>query len=134
MAIICFKEKEDGTVNVLVSGKVTQEPELKSNSKGNKVRFSIAYGKKKYMNVEAWSDSDTGTVAGCLEKGDIVAVTGSYREWQYNDKQYSSVTADAIFTMQLPLSAPVSAAPDDQNKYAPGDFADLDDEEDDLPF
>lgn len=144
MAILVFKEK-DGTINTVVTGKVTREPEVKSSAKGDKVKFSVAYGKKKYMQVEAWSDSDVGNIASCLEKGDIVCASGEYKEWEYNNKVYSAITADAIFSMQMPVAAAVapSAAPSqtaksEKTQYVSGKFEDIEyddsDGDDDLPF
>ena len=138
MAIFAHKEK-DGTLNALVTGKVTREPEIRENSRGTVVKFSVAYGKKKYMTVESWEDSDVGAVAACIEKGDIVAVAGTYTSWEYNGKQYSRLTADMILPMQ---GAAVQVVPppasrvelDEQDKAASGSFEDLYDDDSDLPF
>ena len=130
---ILYSKEQDGTLNVLVSGKLTRDPELKSTQKGDKVKFSIAYGKKKYMDCEAWSDSDVGQLAGCLEKGDTIAATGSHRSWEYNEKTYHSVDVDAIFTMNMP-SAP-TASENSAPKQAEAQFEELPDEDDGtLPF
>lgn len=139
MAIFCFKEKDE-TINAFVSGKVSREPEIKSNAKGDRVKFSVSYGKKKYMEIEAWCDSAVGDMAGALEKGDVVFVTGTYRSWTYNDKTYSSVTADAIFPMALPETVTAPSAPVQQNanQYKSGKFEDIEyddsDVDGDLPF
>ena len=139
MAILCFKEK-DGTVNMLVTGKVTREPELKEGNRGNKIKFSVAYGKKKYMNIETWEDSDAAAVAQCLEKGDTVSVSGYWSQWEHNEKTYSSLTADYIGIMMPPhdVAVPVSAPKAENSQYAAGHFADLPnddtDDETDLPF
>lgn len=139
MAIFVFKEKEDGTINALVTGKVSREPEIRQNAKGDVIKFSVAFGKKKYMNVEAWSDSDVGAVAGCLEKGDVVLASGTYSEWEYNGRQYSRMTADIILPMQT-TPAPVmqnniaAVEPDERDKLAAGEFTDLYDDDGELPF
>ncbi len=104
--VLAFKEK-DGTVNMLVSGKVTQEPQL--TAKENKVRFSVAYGKSKYMNCEARNDADAGYVAGCLEKGDHVTVLGVWEQWEYNDKTYETLRADFV----IPQGAMLPGGQDD---------------------
>lgn len=139
MAIFCYKEKDD-TLNAFVSGKVTRDPEVKENSKGDIVKFSVAYGKKKYMQIEAWADSDVGGIAGCLEKGDVVGVAGTYSSWEYNDKQYSKLSADMIFTLAQPapvsVNSPATPKAKEASQYKPNHFEDLDDSEfeDDLPF
>ena len=105
---IIYSRTQDGTLNVLCAGKVTREPEIKSTAKGDKVRFSIAYGSKQYMDCEAWADSDVGAVAGCLEKGDVIAVMGTHKAWEYNGKQYQSLSADILFTMTAPVAPPMT--------------------------
>ena len=129
MAILCYKEK-DGTLNALVSGKVTRDPVIKSNRSGNYVSFSVAYGKKKYMTVEAWQDNPVGAVAENLERGEVVMVTGSYRSWEYDGKEYSALTADMI-TNALPKYD--AAAGSTSGSYG-NEFEDLDGDDDELPF
>lgn len=103
MAILYSKE-QDGTMNVLISGKVSRDPELKHSDRGDRVRFTVAYGKSKFMDCEAWADNPAGAVASCLEKGDPVAVIGTHRSWEYNDKTYSAVTADMVISVTVPES------------------------------
>jgi len=109
---IIYSREQDGTLNVLCSGRVTRDPELKQSNNGSRVKFSISYGKKKFMDCEAWGDSDVGSVAGCLEKGDSIAVMGTHRSWEYNGKQYSSLTADMIFTLASPMPIAPAAEED----------------------
>jgi len=133
MSIFSSKEK-DGTLNVMVCGKVSRDPELKQSTKGDRVKFSISYGKSKFMDIEAWADAAVGEIAGRLEKGDTVAVAGVHRSWEYNDKTYQSVTADMIFTLSTGSSdgaAPAAPA----SKSSTPDFVDIsEDDEDELPF
>lgn len=133
MSILCFKEK-DGTVNVLLSGKVSREPEIKSSQKGDKVRFSLAYGKSKFMNVEAWADSDMGRVAGVLEKGDSVCVMGEHRAWTHEDKQYQCVTADMILTGAVIPSAPASAPAPSADPTSQTKMTEITEDDAQLPF
>ena len=99
MSIIAFKEK-DGTINMTITGNVSSDPELKDGDRGGKVRFSVAYGKKKFQSVEAFADSAAGRLAGCLEKGDRVSVSGTWESWEYNDKKYDILRADFIQVQQ----------------------------------
>lgn len=99
---IIYSKTQDGTINVLLAGKVTRDSEVKKTGDISRVKFPVCYDKKQYMDCEAFADSDVGAVAGCLEKGDTVAVMGKYRTWEYNGKTYKSVTADFIFTLAVP--------------------------------
>ena len=131
MSIIASKEK-DGTTNVLCAGKVSRDPELKSGNNGTRVKFSVNYGKSKFMDCEAWSDNDVGAVAACLEKGDCIAVMGTYRTWEYNEKEYAALTADMIFTLAVPPQPPQSDA---ENAQASSPFNELaEDTDGELPF
>jgi single-stranded DNA-binding protein len=133
MSIIYSKEN-DGTLNVMCAGKVVRDPELKEGNRGNFVKFSVNYGKSKFMDCEAWADSDVGSVAGCLEKGDTIAVMGTHRTWKSNSgREYKTLTADMIFTFALPaqpVEAPQSAPPPE----AKNSFTPLAANDDELPF
>ena len=134
MSIFYSKEK-DGTMNVLVFGKVSREPELKVGQKANRVKFSVYYGQKKYMECEAWEDSDSGAMAKLLEKDDPIMCAGTYRTWEYNDKTYSSLSVDFLNTMYAP-PPPSNAAPlDGENEPSKGTIDEiLGDQEEGLPF
>lgn len=138
MSIIFSKEK-DGTINVQVAGKVSRDPEIKQAKNGTKIRFGVNYGKKKFINVEAWEDGEVGRIANALEKGDPVLAAGTYETWEYNDQQYSVVRADFITPIAMP-SAPAQPAPAPTQKkddfVVPTGFTELDDDFDDseLPF
>lgn len=133
MSIIYSKE-QDGTLNVLVSGKVTRDAEVKQNNYGSKIRFTIAYGKKKYMDVEAWADNGVGALASRLEQGDIVSAAGTMRSWEYNGKTYTSVDADMIITLN---AAEADAVQTSAPEPSSATFEELDDDNGenwDLPF
>ena len=132
---IVYSKSKDGVLNVVVAGKITREPEIKQNSKGDKVRFSVYYAKKQYMECDAWADSDAGHMAMCLEEGDTVMVTGTHRSWVYNDKQYQSVAVDGIFPMSIPSSSAdtVKAPPSSAADKNTDEYEDLSGE-DELPF
>lgn len=99
MSIIAFKEK-DGTINMTITGNVSRDPELKDGDHGGKVRFSVAYGKKKFQNVEVFADSTAGHLSSWLEKGDRVSVSGTWEAWEYNGKKYDVLRADFIQVQQ----------------------------------
>jgi hypothetical protein len=130
---ILYSKEQDGTMNVLVSGKLPRDPQLKRGDKGDRVKFSVCYGKGKFMDCEAWADSDIGGVASCLEKGDSVTVTGTHRTWEYNDKTYATLTADMICT----IGAFSPTAQDDATAVVEqphGKWEDLSDTDGELPF
>ena len=106
MSIIASRT-QDGTLNVLCAGNVVRDPEIKHTKNGDRVKFSVCYAKGKFMDCEAWADSDAGAVAGCLEKGDVIGVMGTHRTWEYNEKTYSTLSVDMVFTMAAPLAAPI---------------------------
>lgn len=100
MSIFVFREKGEDTLNMIVAGKVSRDAEL--NQKGDRYKFSVCYGKSKFMNCEAYVDGVCGPLAACLEKDDGVVVFGKWREWEYDGKTYSSLTADHIAAQQIP--------------------------------
>lgn len=112
---IIYSREQDGTLNVLCSGTVVRDPEIKQGNNAIRVKFSVAYGKKKYMDCEAWADNDVGAVAACLEKGDIIAVMGTHRTWEYNGKTYATLSADMVFTLAS-APPPVAAEPQPPNE------------------
>ncbi len=125
---IFYSREKDGTLNVHISGKVTQAPKLSRNEKN--VNFSVSYGKSKYMNCEAWADSHAGDIAARLEVGDVVSMDGIHRTWEYNDKTYQSVTIDYISVMGTP-----ETAPQDFTEPTLGvTYEDLQDDDGELPF
>lgn len=134
MSIFVFREKEDNRINMLLGGTVTQEPKL--SQKGDKLRFSVCYGKKKYMNCEVYLDSPLSGAAQCLEHGDCVAVMGTWREWEYNGKNYSSLSVDALIP---PAVVPAASASKEERGSANGEavppgFTEEEEEEGELPF
>lgn len=130
---ILYSKEQDGTMNVLVSGKLPRDPQLKRGDKGDRVKFSVCYGKGKFMDCEAWADSDIGSVASCLEKGDSVSVMGTHRTWEYNDKTYATLSADMIVTMAvLPASVAEDAGAVTEQPH--GKWEDLSDTDGELPF
>ena len=100
MSIFAYKE-QDGNVNLMVCGKVVRDAEIKESgsSHGSRIKFTVNYGKKKFMDCEAWSDTDVGAIASLLEKGDVISVSGTYRSWEYSGRNYSMLSADMISTM-----------------------------------
>lgn len=131
------QKTRDGTIYRLVTGRVSRDAELRTVGKGSLYRFSVGYDKGQYMEISAWTDNEVGIMAGRLEKGDFVLVSGRYSEREYNGKTYSQITADFIMPMIGGFAAAPAAQPEGANAAAPGitaaDFDEVDDD-DDLPF
>lgn len=131
------QKTRDGTIYRLVTGRVSRDAELRTNNKGSLYRFSMNYDKGQFMDVDAWMDNEVGIMAGRLEKGDFVLVSGRYSEREYNGKTYSQITADFITPMVGSFTAAPAAQPEAANAAAPGiTAADFDEVDDDgtLPF
>ena len=138
MSIIYSKDR-DGVLHVALCGNVTRDPEIKENAKGDKVKFSVAYGKSKYMDCDAWADSNAGQVAGRLEKGDTVFAMGIHRSWNYNEKTYQSVSVDAVIpvgvmTMAASSLPDADAQPTASEVGSAGEWEELAEDDGDLPF
>lgn len=128
---ILYSRESDGTLNVLVSGKLARDPELKESAKGDRLKFSVCYGKSKFMECETWANSGAGEMAGLLEKGDHITAMGTHRTWEYNGKSYSSLSVDMILPMVLPGSG---AAPANETGEGSSLVSELEDVEGELPF
>ena len=128
---LIYSKTQDGTICVLAAGTVVRDAEVKHTGTVSRVKFTIAYDKKQYMDGEAFADSDVGSIAACLEKNDTIAVMGKHRTWEYNGKQYQSVSADMIFTMAAPPVIPQAACPPEKNSSA---FSEIDESDGELPF
>ena len=128
---LIYSRTQDGTIYVIVAGKVVRDAEVKQTGTVSRVKFTVAYDKKLYMDCEARADFDVGAVAACLEKNDTVAVMGKHRTWDYDGKSYQSVSADMIFTMAAPQAyAPAPSEPAAETSA----FSEIDDSEGELPF
>ena len=136
MSLIYSKE-QDGTLSMLLCGKIARDPERKSTKSGDKIRFSVCYGKSKFMDCEAWADSAAGEMVGYMEKGDPVMVMGTHRKWDYNGKEYQSVDCDGVFPMTLPIAETVgsiSAGTKPTEDRSASTFSELTEDDSELPF
>lgn len=139
MSIFLFKEKQDGTINAQLCGKVTRGPELSKS--GKTVKFSVAYGEKKYMQCLAFADSDLGRKAGSLEVKDRVCVMGTMTSNEYDGKTYYSVMIDwlsvegeGIAQPTFNQAATAMASGGNAKAEENGGFAEQNDDDGELPF
>ncbi len=129
MSIIYSKE-QDGTLNVAVSGYITNDAKVYEKV----VLFSVCYNRKakKYMDCKAWSDSIAGKIAACLEKHDEVTAFGTYEKYVGKDgKERDQIIIDGLIPMLVPQAEPETPHP---QSGAQGDFAEIDDDDAELPF
>ena len=130
MSILQTREK-DGTVNIQIAGKVSQDPRY--NQKGDRINFSVMYGKNKFMNCQAYADTPAGFFIGFLEKGDHVLLTGIYEEWEREGKKYSALKVDFATVQPAPQNDTVIPDSQEHSAAIDGQFTELE-EEGNLPF
>ena len=132
---------------VILMGRLTKDPEQRQTPNGTTVtRFSIAVNRRfakdttDFINCVAWKK--TGEfISRYFSKGSMIAVVGSIqsRTWDGQDgkKQYATEVnvEEAYFTgskADTQGDSNYSQLPNDD--YDGDEFADLDTDEDDLPF
>lgn len=134
MSILQTKGK-DGSISMLIAGKVSNPPAMRENNRGGKVIFSVNFGKNLFMQCDVWSDrAEAYDLAGRLEKGDAVAVMGIYAPYEWKGETKPCMNVDFIFTMAMPTAPTVNFTPASAPvNVTAEDFEELDDSEE-LPF
>lgn len=97
--------------NIFAIGPLTRDAEEKCYKKA-KVSFCIKYGKDGFLNCDVWEDSPFFQMARCLEKGEMVAVFGTYKESEYMTKHHERKTS---FDTSVQFLWPASAIVDPYN-------------------
>lgn len=136
--------------NVVIMGRLTYEPELRTTPQGTSVvRFSVACERKysreetDFIDCIAWRKT-AEFISQYFHKGDMIALTGSITVNNFTDKQGNKrksveITADNVSfcgsksertggMQQYAQPAPTYAAADNS------DFEEIVDDDDDLPF
>lgn len=137
---------------VVLTGRLTADPELKTTSNGLSVTtFSIAVDRRyrsgeerqtDFINIVAWRQS-AEFITKYFKKGNLIGIEGSIQTRRYQDKNGNNRTAFEVVVNNVQFveskrdsgapmgdSAPASFSNADIN-----DFADLGDAtDDDLPF
>lgn len=131
MSIFQCREKDD-TLNVMVCGRLPRDAEIKTGDRGDRVKFEVNYGKNKYLKCEAWLDNRVGALAACFEKDDFIMACGTLRSWDHDGKTYHVLSADYV----APIYQPPQNAndPDAQDLSGAGEYAELKDDDEGLPF
>lgn len=100
--------KADGSQYMICTGSVSRDAKVGEIPKNHipKVEFGVGYDSKQFMNVCAVGDNAATKISACLEKGDTVAVVGTWRQRPYTTrdgeaKVWSELRADHV----IPLGA-----------------------------
>ena len=100
--------KADGSQYMICTGSVSRDAKVGEIPKNHipKVEFGMGYDSKQFMNVCAVGDNAATKLAACLEKGDAVAVVGTWRQRPYTTrdgeaKVWGELRADHV----IPLGA-----------------------------
>ena len=140
---------------VILTGRLTATPELKTTTGGNSVTsFSIAVQRQfksadgnyqtDFINIVAWRNT-AEFITRYFEKGQLIAIVGSIQTRSYEDKNGNKRTAFEVIAREVSFCgskadtgsvAPAAAAPQQAPTYqtaVPSDFEEIDDDED-LPF
>jgi single-strand DNA-binding protein len=140
---------------VVLSGRLTQDPELKTTANGISVcSFSIAVERRfksgeerqsDFINIVTWRSS-AEFVSKYFKKGQMIAIRGSIQTRRYQDKDGNNRTAFEIVADDVqfadfarrdgdsaPMAAP-AATPASFSNAGAGDFTSIDDVDEDLPF
>ena len=140
---------------VVLSGRLTADPELKTTANGISVcSFSIAVERRfksgeerqsDFINIVTWRSS-AEFVSKYFKKGQMIAIRGSIQTRRYQDKDGNNRTAFEIVADDVqfadfarrdgdsaPMAAP-AATPASFSNAGAGDFTSIDDVDEDLPF
>ncbi len=136
---------------VVLTGRLTADPELKTTTNGTSVcSFSIAVDRRyrsgedrqtDFINIVAWRTS-AEFVSKYFKKGQMIAIEGSIQTRRYQDKEGNNRTAFEVVANNVQFAdfarrEGESTAPAATTSYSnadAGDFASIDDSDDDLPF
>ena len=138
---------------VVLTGRLTADPELKTTSNGLSVTtFSIAVDRRyrsgeerqtDFINIVAWRQS-AEFITKYFKKGSLIGIEGSIQTRRYQDKNGNNRTAFEVVVNNVQFveskrdgAAPISdtATPASFSNADVNDFADLGDAtDDDLPF
>lgn len=98
--------KADGSQYMICTGSVSRDAKVGEIPKNHipKVEFGVGYDSKQFMNVCAVGDNAATKISACLEKGDTVAVVGTWRQRPYTTKDgeakvWSELRADHVIPL-----------------------------------
>lgn len=137
---------------VVLTGRLTADPELKTTANGISVTtFSIAVDRRyrsgeerqtDFINIVAWRTS-AEFITKYFKKGNMIGIEGSIQTRRYQDKNGNNRTAFEVVVNNAQFveskrdssSAPMDSEPASFSNADVNDFADLGDAtDDDLPF
>lgn len=139
---------------VVLSGRLTADPELKTTANGISVcSFSIAVERRfksgeerqsDFINIVTWRSS-AEFVSKYFKKGQMIAIRGSIQTRRYQDKDGNNRTAFEVVADDVQFAdfarrdgdaapAAVAATPASYSNAGAGDFTSIDEVDEDLPF
>lgn len=139
---------------VVLTGRLTADPELKTTTSGTSVcSFSIAVDRRyksgeerqaDFINIVTWR-ATAEFVSKYFKKGQMIAIEGSIQTRRYQDKEGKNRTAFEVVASNVQFAdfarrdgaegtTAQTAAPASFSNADAGDFASIDDMDDDLPF
>ena len=141
---------------VVLSGRLTADPELKTTANGISVcSFSIAVERRfksgeerqsDFINIVTWRSS-AEFVSKYFKKGQMIAIRGSIQTRRYQDKDGNNRTAFEVVADDvqfadfarregdaMPMASAPAATPASYSNAGAGDFTSIDEVDEDLPF
>ena len=135
---------------VVLTGRLTADPELKTTSNGTSVvSFSIAVDRRyrageerqtDFINIVAWRSS-AEFISKYFKKGSLIGIEGSIQTRRYTDKNGNNRTAFEVIANNVQFveskrdGSATSSEPASFSNADVNDFADLGSaSDDDLPF
>lgn len=139
---------------VVLTGRLTADPELKTTTSGTAVcSFSIAVDRRfrsgeerqaDFINIVTWRTT-AEFVSKYFKKGQMIAIEGSIQTRRYQDREGKNRTAFEVVASNVQFAdfarrdggesaAATAATPPSFSNADEGDFASIDDMDDDLPF
>jgi single-stranded DNA-binding protein len=122
--MVCAKAARDGEYKAFDSGKTKGSVCVKAKESAD--------GTPMWVDVSAWGHE--AAIPAGAKKGDPIFAIGQLREREYNGKKYYDLNADFLSvagsSTGTPPKPPHSAAP----AASTGDFAEIGEEDGELPF
>ena len=133
---------------VVLTGRLTADPELKTTQSGISVTsFSIAVDRRyrsgedrqtDFINIVAWRQT-AEFVTKYFKKGSLIGIEGSIQTRKYQDKDGNNrnvfeVVANNVQFVESKRDSAPSSEPASFSNAGVDDFAEIGDVDDDLPF
>lgn len=122
----------------LFAGITSQDGELRTTKESGKRYGSVSVrafnrkdGTAAFMTIKSFH-TGTADLLAALRKGDRILAAGVVETREYNGKTYTDMLADIIIPADMVPDFPASSPAPAQS--SPGGFAEIGDDDDELPF